>query len=103
MGAVKSRVSAGRTDTLQTVAFFIVLGLIWEYSVRIFEVKSYLLPPLSDIFVEIWRSRALLWEQTLITTAEVVLGFGLRRGARRRNRRGHFLSCRSHAARCTRW
>jgi len=62
-------------DTLQTALFFVLLGLAWEYSVKFFEVRSYILPPLSDIFVEMWDSRALLWQHTLITLNEVLIGF----------------------------
>jgi NitT/TauT family transport system permease protein len=64
-------------DTLQTAVFFLLLGLAWEYSVKIFEVKSYILPPLSDIFRELWESRGLLWQHTLITLNEVIIGFAL--------------------------
>lgn len=64
-------------DTLQTAVFFIFLGLAWEFSVKIFEVKSYILPPLSDIFRELWASRALLWQHKLITLNEVIIGFAL--------------------------
>ncbi len=64
-------------DTLQTAVFFILLGLAWEFSVKIFEVKSYILPPLSDIFRELWVSRGLLWQHALITLNEVIIGFAL--------------------------
>jgi NitT/TauT family transport system permease protein len=64
-------------DTLQTAIFFIFLGLVWEFSVKIFEVKSYILPPLSDIFRELWVSRGPLWENTLITFNEVIIGFAM--------------------------
>ena len=62
-------------DVIESVVFFIALGLIWEYSVVYFEVKSYLLPTLSDIFREFWVSRDLLWSQTLVTLNEVLFGF----------------------------
>ena len=62
-------------DVIESVLFFIALGLIWEYSVIYFEVKSYLLPTLSDIFRELWVSRGLLWTQALVTLNEVLFGF----------------------------
>ena len=62
-------------EMVESMLFFVVLGFIWEYSVIIFEIKSYLLPTLSDIFRELWVSRGLLWSQTLITLNEVLLGF----------------------------
>jgi NitT/TauT family transport system permease protein len=64
-------------DIIDATVFFILLGLVWEYSVQLFDIKSYLLPPLSDIFRESWNSRQLLWEESLVTLHEVVLGFGL--------------------------
>lgn len=60
---------------LQGAAFFAVLALIWEGSVRAFEIRSYLLPPLSAVVREIVASRALLWQHGMITFKEVVLGF----------------------------
>ena len=62
-------------DVIESILFFVALGLVWEFSVIYFEVKSYLLPTLSDIFRELWMSRGLLWEQTLVTLNEVLLGF----------------------------
>ena len=60
---------------LDAVIFFGALALLWEASVRSFDVKSYLLPSLSDILKELWVSRALLWKESLVTMEEVVLGF----------------------------
>jgi len=60
---------------LQTALFFILLGVFWEFSVKLFDVKSYILPPLSDIFAEMWASRGPLWQNTLVTLKEVIIGF----------------------------
>ena len=60
---------------VDAVVFFLVLGLLWEYSVELFDVKAYLLPSLSDILREMWQSRVLLLEQARITLEEVLLGF----------------------------
>ncbi len=64
-------------DVIDATVFFIILGLVWEYSVQLFDVKAYLLPPLSDIFREAWSSRGLLWAESLVTLNEVALGFSL--------------------------
>ena len=64
-------------DLIDATIFFVILGLLWEYSVQLFDVKAYLLPALSDIFREAWASRGLLWSQSIITLKEVVLGFAL--------------------------
>ena len=60
---------------LDSVAFFVALGLIWEFAVQIFRVKAYLLPPLSAIFKVAWTERSLIATHSLITTYEVVIGF----------------------------
>jgi NitT/TauT family transport system permease protein len=69
------RLSIGR-GFIDPALFFVALGLLWEFSVRGFGIKSYLLPALSDILAECWRSRAILWSETLVTLVEVLWGFG---------------------------
>lgn len=64
-------------DVIIAMVFFIVLGLIWEYSVVLFDIKAYLLPSLSDIFREAWNLKSVLWQESLVTFREVILGFGL--------------------------
>jgi len=64
-------------NVIDATIFFVLLGLAWEFSVQLFDIKAYLLPPLSDIFREAWSSRGLLLEQSIITLKEVVLGFSL--------------------------
>lgn len=59
----------------EPVLFFLLLGAGWEGAVRLLEVKSYLLPPLSAIGAALWEARALLWTHTLVTLGEVLLGF----------------------------
>lgn len=65
----------GKRSALEVTLFFVALGLMWEYGVKIFEVKSYLLPSLSEIFRACVAARAQLWEQSLITLGEVLSGF----------------------------
>ncbi len=60
------------TDAL---IFFVILGLVWEYGVKFFGIKSYLLPPLSDIGRAFIDSRDALWTHSLITLGEVLIGF----------------------------
>lgn len=62
-------------ERLEPVLFFLLLGAAWEGSVRLLEIKSYLLPPLSAIGVALWEARGLLWTHTLVTLGEVLLGF----------------------------
>ncbi|MBI4590414.1 MAG: ABC transporter permease, partial [Candidatus Rokubacteria bacterium] len=60
---------------LDTVVFFAALGVTWEYGVRAFGIKAYLLPTLSDILRAAWEARGHLWTQSMITTHEVAIGF----------------------------
>lgn len=62
-------------NVLESLLFFLVLGLAWEAVVVIFEIKPYLLPRLSDIMVTMWSARSILWDNSLITLVEVLWGF----------------------------
>ena len=64
-------------NSLQTVAFFAALALLWEFGVKWLEVKRYLLPALSDILMTTWTIRATLLTHTLVTLWEVAAGFAL--------------------------
>lgn len=59
----------------EAAAFFILIAITWEGGVRLFEVKSYLLPSLSSIATETWKAKGLLWHHSLVTLGEVALGF----------------------------
>ncbi|MDP6178292.1 MAG: ABC transporter permease [Desulfatiglandales bacterium] len=62
-------------DILEALIFFGALAAFWEYGVKIFKIKAYLLPPISDVLWVGWKSLGNLWEQTLTTMLEVVIGF----------------------------
>jgi NitT/TauT family transport system permease protein len=64
-----------RSNPLIAGAFFVALALLWEFSVRWFGVKAYLLPSLTDIGAAFWDARALLLEHGLVTLGEVLSGF----------------------------
>ena len=57
--------------------FILTLGFLWEFSVRYFHIKSYLLPSVSDIIIALFESRMLIWQHTLVTFGEVCYGFGV--------------------------
>ena len=60
---------------LQPVIFFVVIGGIWEFGVRYFEIHPYLLPPVSDILQAGWVSRGELWQHGIVTFWEILIGF----------------------------
>jgi len=62
-------------NIIDPFVFFLVLGLLWEFSVELFDVRAYLLPSLTDIFRETWEFRELLLEQAMVTLEEVLFGF----------------------------
>jgi NitT/TauT family transport system permease protein len=62
-------------NLVDAVVFFVLLGVLWQYAVDVFDIRAYLLPPLGDIIRETWQSRALLLEHTWVTVVEVLLGF----------------------------
>jgi NitT/TauT family transport system permease protein len=64
-----------RRSTWEAISFFALIGVIWELSVRWFDIKSYLLPALSNVIVAFWKGHALLLENGLVTLEEVVIGF----------------------------
>lgn len=54
----------------------------WELGVRVFHVPKFLIPPVSDIAVALWRGLAAspfakdsLWYHSGVTVAEILLGF----------------------------
>lgn len=53
------------------------LGLlvVWQFGVTLFNVPTYLLPSPIEVGETLWLSRGELWEATLVTTGEVLVGF----------------------------
>ncbi len=71
-----------RPEILLSPIVLVLVLLGWEFSVRFFKVPSYLIPPVSDVFVGLYRgldagllSRAGYWLHAGITLTEVLLGF----------------------------
>lgn len=67
--------SLSSRDVWISAGFFLLLGLAWEYGVRLSGVQSYLLPPPSAILAELWQSRGVILSQSLVTLTEVFWGF----------------------------
>ena len=55
----------------------VVLAVLWEHSVNWFQVKAYLLPPLTKVFESLWGNRAILLSESWVTIQEVLAGFVL--------------------------
>lgn len=54
---------------------FIALAILWELAVDLFNIKPYLLPPLSSVLESMWDNKGNLLLQSWITTQEVMVGF----------------------------
>ena len=61
-------------NLIDPVLFFSALGLAWEFGVKAFNVRAYLLPAPSQILQEFWNSRATLALHSWVTLQEVLLG-----------------------------
>ncbi|HLI11150.1 MAG TPA: ABC transporter permease [Alphaproteobacteria bacterium] len=57
------------------VATFAVLLIAWQVLVRVFQVPQYILPVPTEFFAKLIEARAIIWQNTLVTANEIVLGF----------------------------
>ncbi len=64
-----------RLQWLLPVSFIAVLLILWEIVARFGNVPAYILPAPSAIAERLVRSRDILWDATLVTTSEVLIGF----------------------------
>jgi NitT/TauT family transport system permease protein len=62
---------------IETVLFWAAVALAWEFGVRAFGVRDYVLPPLSTVLEAGWAMRGQLLSDTLTTAWEVLAGFAL--------------------------
>jgi NitT/TauT family transport system permease protein len=71
--------AGGRRRDLSVVfyplAAFALLLLAWQFLVRIFGVPEYILPVPSEFLRKLYTSRGLIWQHTLVTANEILLGF----------------------------
>jgi NitT/TauT family transport system permease protein len=56
---------------------FVALIALWWLGVVLFQIPAYLLPPPQDVLPRIVEARQSLWNHTLVTLEEIVLGFAL--------------------------
>jgi ABC-type nitrate/sulfonate/bicarbonate transport system permease component len=59
------------------VLSFSVAAIAWEMAVGLFSIPQWLLPPPTAIVTEIYQSAGYLWQNTLVTIEEILLGFVL--------------------------
>jgi NitT/TauT family transport system permease protein len=56
---------------------FVALIALWALAIRYYGVPEYLLPPPGSVLPRIWDARLSLFNHSLITLQEILLGFGL--------------------------
>ena len=75
---VKDRFSQFRRwiwDSKNTIIFVLAFLAVWELGVRIFKVPRYIVPSLTSIFGQFISHFDLIWEYTLVTGWETLVGF----------------------------
>lgn len=63
------------SEARNTILFVIGFLLFWELAVIVFRIPRYILPSLSSIIRQFIRNFDLIWEYTLITGSETLVGF----------------------------
>lgn len=61
----------------QPVVLVVAVLLLWEATVRVFAIQSFLLPAPSAIIERVWTDRAYLLENTPVSLYEIVIGFAI--------------------------
>jgi NitT/TauT family transport system permease protein len=56
---------------------FVAIVALWSLSIRIFNIPPYLLPGPGGVFQRLITDAGMLWNNALVTMAEILLGFGL--------------------------
>src|SRR5215510_7130167 len=62
-------------DMLTPLLFGIACFALWEAAVQLLKVPMYILPPPSEIFVQFAQKFPRIWEYTLVTGQETLVGF----------------------------
>ncbi len=62
---------------LLPAVFLLALLVVWEIASRVGDIPAYILPAPTAIAARLVRSWDLLWDATLITTSEVLVGFAI--------------------------
>lgn len=62
-------------DSKNTIIFVLAFLVFWELGVRIFKVPRYIVPSLTSIFGQFISHIDLIWEYTLVTGWETLVGF----------------------------
>jgi NitT/TauT family transport system permease protein len=56
---------------------FIIIVALWAAAVPIFKIPAYLLPGPGSVFSRVVTDAPMLWNHSVVTLTEILLGFGL--------------------------
>ncbi len=56
---------------------FIVIVALWAVAIPVFRIPAYLLPGPGDVFARVISDFPMLWNHSVVTLTEILLGFGL--------------------------
>lgn len=70
-----NNIKAWFSETRNTVLFMVGFLLFWEFAVVVFKIPRYILPSLSSIIRQFVKNFELIWEYTLITGWETMVGY----------------------------
>ena len=62
---------------LGAIVIFLLLFLLWEWAVKLFGIKEYLLPPPSKVWTEFLKRSDLVMDSAWVTTQEILAGYAL--------------------------
>jgi NitT/TauT family transport system permease protein len=80
-GPLRSRRGAAVATWLRkrvgAMLIFALCFLVWEFAVRLFGIKEYLLPPPSKVWTEFWKRHEIVMAGAWVTTQEMLAGYAL--------------------------
>jgi NitT/TauT family transport system permease protein len=68
-----------RPELWMVPTVFVIVVLVWEFGVKIFDVDPFVLPPPSDIADSLWNQLQsnLFWGHVWVTTKETLIGYAI--------------------------
>jgi NitT/TauT family transport system permease protein len=73
--AQRRRAQDRAVEIFTPVVFGLGCFLLWEAAVRLFHIPLYIVPPPSDILSQFVRKFPRIWDYTLVTGSETIVGF----------------------------
>ncbi len=64
-------------ESIKPLVIFAGLLLLWQLLVTVLKIPTYILPDPADVFARMTEDADLLWEHTLVTMAEMLMGLVL--------------------------